>query len=147
MRLTAAVYFDSDYQTIQSVTDLYPSGIEITSNTHDFTGNVTRTKVKQTVDNTVYEYDKWFEFDSFGRLQQVSQQITGDGANGKVVLASYTSRRVGPYSDQSDPQRTGNGILRLRPDRTHERRHLAFVQLRARLRAERRGGSRAASGR
>jgi RHS repeat-associated protein len=93
--LTAAVYFDSDYQTIQSVTDLYPSGIEITSNTHDFTGNVTRTKVKQTVDNTVYEYDKWFEFDAFGRLQQVSQQITGDGANGKVVLASYTYDELG----------------------------------------------------
>ena len=93
--LTAAVYFDSDYQTIQSVTDLYPSGIEITSNTHDFTGNVTRTKVKQTVDNTVYEYDKWFEFDSFGRLQQVSQQITGDQLNGKVVLASYTYDELG----------------------------------------------------
>ena len=93
--LTAAVYFDSDYQTIQSVTDLYPSGIEITSNTHDFTGNVTRTKVKQTVDNTVYEYDKWFEFDSFGRLLQVSQQITGDGTNGKVVLASYTYDELG----------------------------------------------------
>ena len=56
-------------------------------------------------------------------------------------------RRVGPYGDQSDPQRTGNGILRVRYDRTHERRHLAFVQLCARLRAERRGGSRAASGR
>ena len=93
--LTATVYFDSDYQTIQSVTDLYPSGIEITSNTHDFTGNVTRTKVKQTVDNTVYEYDKWFEFDSFGRLLQVSQQITGDGTNGKVVLASYTYDELG----------------------------------------------------
>ncbi len=93
--LTAAVYFDSDYQTIQSVTDLYPSGIEITSNTHDFTGNVTRTKVKQTVDNTVYEYDKWFEFDSFGRLLQVSQQITGDQLNGKVVLASYTYDELG----------------------------------------------------
>ena len=93
--LTAAVYFDSDYQAIQSVADLYPSGVEITSNTHDFTGNVTRTKVKQTVDNTVYEYDKWFEFDAFGRLQQVSQQITGDGANGKVVLASYTYDELG----------------------------------------------------
>ena len=93
--LTAAVYFDSDYQTIQSVTDLYPSGIEITSNTHDFTGNVTRTKVKQTVDNTVYEYDKWFDFDAFGRLQQVSQQITGDQLNGKVVLASYAYDELG----------------------------------------------------
>ena len=93
--LTAAVYFDSDYQAIQSVADLYPSGVEITSNTHDFTGNVTRTKVKQTVDNTVYEYDKWFEFDAFGRLQQVSQQIAGDGANGKVVLASYTYDELG----------------------------------------------------
>lgn len=93
--LTTAAYFDSDYQAIQSVADLYPSGVEITSNTHDFTGNVTRTKVKQTVDNTVYEYDKWFEFDAFGRLQQVSQQITGDGANGKVVLASYTYDELG----------------------------------------------------
>ncbi|WP_462394288.1 DUF6443 domain-containing protein [Alistipes indistinctus] len=99
--LTAAVYFDSDYQTIQSVTDLYPSGIEITSNTHDFTGNVTRTKVKQTVDNTVYEYDKWFEFDSFGRLLQVSQQITGDGTNGKVVLASYTYDELGRTATKS----------------------------------------------
>ena len=93
--LTAVTYFDADYQAIQSITDLYPSGIEITSNTHDFTGNVTRTKVKQTVDNTVYEYDKWFEFDSFGRLQQVSQQITGDQLNGKVVLASYTYDELG----------------------------------------------------
>ena len=93
--LTTAAYFDSDYQAIQSVADLYPSGTEITSNTHDFTGNVTRTKVKQTVDNTVYEYDKWFEFDAFGRLQQVSQQIAGDGANGKVVLASYTYDELG----------------------------------------------------
>ena len=93
--LTTAVYFDSDYQAIQSVADLYPSGIEITSNTHDFTGNVTRTKVKQTVDNTVYEYDKWFDFDAFGRLQQVSQQITGDQLNGKVVLASYTYDELG----------------------------------------------------
>lgn len=93
--LTTATYFDSDYQAIQSVADLYPSGVEITSNTHDFTGNVTRTKVKQSVDNTVYEYDKWFEFDAFGRLQQVSQQIAGDGANGKVTLASYTYDELG----------------------------------------------------
>ena len=99
--LTAVTYFDVDYQAIQSITDLYPSGIEITSNTHDFTGNVTRTKVKQTVDNTVYEYDKWFEFDSFGRLQQVSQQITGDGANGKVVLASYTYDELGRTATKS----------------------------------------------
>ena len=99
--LTTAVYFDSDYQTIQSVADLYPSGIEITSNTHDFTGNVTRTKVKQTVDNTVYEYDKWFEFDAFGRLQQVSQQITGDQLNGKVVLASYTYDELGRTATKS----------------------------------------------
>ena len=93
--LTAVTYFDADYQAIQSITDLYPSGIEITSNTHDFTGNVTRTKVKQTVDNTVYEYDKWFDFDAFGRLQQVSQQITGDQLNGKVVLASYAYDELG----------------------------------------------------
>jgi len=99
--LTTAAYFDSDYQAIQSVGDLYPSGAEITSNTHDFTGNVTQTKVKQIVNNTVYEYNKWFEFDNFGRLQQVSQQITGDEVNGKVILASYTYDELGHTATKS----------------------------------------------
>ena len=99
--LTMAAYFDSDYQAIQSVADLYPSGVEITSNTHDFTGNVTQTKVKQIVNNTVYEYNKWFEFDNFGRLQQVSQQITGDEVNGKVILASYTYDELGHTATKS----------------------------------------------
>ena len=96
--LTTAIYYDQDCQTIQSVADLYPSGMEITSNIHDFMGNVKRTKVKQIVENMVSEYNKWFEFDSFGRLQQVSQQITGDDANGKVVLASYTYDALGKTS-------------------------------------------------
>lgn len=99
--LTTAAYFDCDYQTIQSVADLYSSGMEITSNKHDFSGNVTQTKVKQTVGDAVYEYNKWFEFDNFGRLQQVSQQITGDEANGRVVLASYTYDELGHTATKS----------------------------------------------
>ncbi len=50
--LTTAVYFDSDYQTIQSVADLYNAGAfgtEVVSNAHDFLGTVTQTKVKQSV--------------------------------------------------------------------------------------------------
>ena len=93
--LTSVIYFDDEYQTIQSIADLYPSGIEITSNDHDFMGNVIQTKVKQTIGSNVYEYNKWFDFDSYGRLQQVSQQITGDNTNNKVILAKYTYDELG----------------------------------------------------
>ena len=93
--LTSVIYFDDEYQTIQSIADLYPSGIEITSNDHDFMGNVIQTKVKQTIGSNVYEYNKWFDFNSYGRLQQVSQQITGDNTNNKVILAKYTYDELG----------------------------------------------------
>lgn len=93
--LTSVIYFDDEYQTIQSIADLYPSGIEITSNDHDFMGNVIQTKVKQTIGSNIYEYNKWFDFDSYGRLQQVSQQITGDNTNNKVILAKYTYDELG----------------------------------------------------
>ncbi len=96
--LTTAVYFDSDYQTIQSVSDLYNAGAfgtEIVSNAHDFLGTVTDTKVKQTVGTTVTEYTKAFAHDNQGRLQNVKMKVTGDNANNQVTLASYTYNELG----------------------------------------------------
>ena len=99
--LTTATYYDSEYRTIQSVVDLYPTGQEITTNVQDFVGNVTQAKVKQTRGNAVYEYTKWFEFDNFNKLQTVSIQITGDQTNGKVNLASYTYDAFGDVMTKS----------------------------------------------
>ncbi|MFQ8806277.1 MAG: hypothetical protein ACLR8Y_15840 [Alistipes indistinctus] len=65
----------------QSVSDLYPSGVEITSNTHNFAGQVTRTKVRQTVGDQTYGYDKWPLYDGFGRLLHPTA-VDGDDTNG-----------------------------------------------------------------
>jgi hypothetical protein len=48
--LTSAVYYDDKYRTIQTVADLWPlgSGVEVVSNTHNFVGEVTQTRVTQT---------------------------------------------------------------------------------------------------
>ena len=99
--LTTVTYYDQKYQTIQAISDLYPSGTEITSNTHDFLGNVTQTKVKQSVGGSTYEYNKWFNYDNFGRLLSIQQQITGDASNGKVTLASYTYDNLGNVASKS----------------------------------------------
>ena len=99
--LTTATYYDRDYRTIQSVSDLYPSGVEITSNVYSFTGAVTQAKVKQRVGETEYEYNKWFAYDNFGRLLSIRQQITGDAANGAVTLASYTYDALGNPATKS----------------------------------------------
>ena len=99
--LTTVTYYDHKYQTIQAISDLYPSGTEITSNTHDFLGNVTQTKVKQSVGGSTYEYNKWFNYDNFGRLLSIQQQITGDATNGKVTLVSYTYDNLGNVASKS----------------------------------------------
>ena len=99
--LTTVTYYDQKYQTIQAISDLYPSGTEITSNTHDFLGNVTQTKVKQSVGGSTYEYNKWFNYDNFGRLLSIQQQITGDATNGKVTLVSYTYDNLGNVASKS----------------------------------------------
>lgn len=93
--LTSAVYYDADYRTVQSVTELYPAGVEVVSNRHDFAGNVVRTRVKQTVGAQTYAYDKWFDFDRSGRLLAVRQQIAGDTRNGTVSVASYEYDELG----------------------------------------------------
>lgn len=93
--LKSVVYYDDECRTIQTVADLYPSGIEITANKHNFTGQVIQTRVVQTVGSQSYSYDKWFNFDKYGRLQNVQQQITGDASNGKVTIASYEYDELG----------------------------------------------------
>lgn len=93
--LTSALYYDDEYRMIQSVTELYPGGVEIVSNKHDFIGNVVQTKVKQTIGSQSYEYNKWFDYDTSGRLVAIRQKITNDQLNGEVTVASYTYDDLG----------------------------------------------------
>ena len=95
--LLSVSYYDARYRSIQSIADLYPSGREIVSNAHDFTGAVTRTRVKQTVNNTSYGYNKWFDFDPHGRLRQVRQQIDNDA---EVVIAAYAYDEMGRVAEK-----------------------------------------------
>lgn len=99
--LTSATYYDDFSRPVQSVSDLYPSGVEITSNTHNFAGQVTRTKVKQTVNGTTYGYEKWFLYDGFGRLLSIRQRVDGDDTNGTITLASYTYDELGNVAEKS----------------------------------------------
>ena len=99
--LTSATYYDDFSRPVQSVSDLYPSGVEITSNSHNFAGQVTRTKVKQTVGDQTYGYDKWLLYDSFGRLLSIRQRVDGDDTNGTVTLASYTYDELGNVAAKS----------------------------------------------
>lgn len=92
--LLKANYYDSKYQLIQQVGQLYPSGLEIVTNVYDFTGKVIRAKVKQSVGNENPEYNKYFTYDRRGRLLKVAQRITGD-SQGKVTVASYDYDAIG----------------------------------------------------
>ena len=96
--LKTVTYFDKKYNAIQTVKQLYPSGVEITSNLHNFSGDVTRIKVKQTIGSVVNEYNRYLEYDNLGRLTRVKQQVTGDNANGLVTLSSYEYDDLGRVS-------------------------------------------------
>ncbi|MCD8035169.1 MAG: RHS repeat-associated core domain-containing protein [Alistipes sp.] len=93
--LTSALYYDRNYNTIQSVAELFPEGLEVTSNIHDFIGNPTRINVKQTIGTLVTEYDKDVEYDSQARILSVKQQIAGDT---QVTLAEYVYDDLGRVS-------------------------------------------------
>lgn len=90
--LVSVTYYDEEGRSVQSVADLYPGGTERVSNSHDFAGNVTHTRVSQTVGGTTHRYDKWFDYDDAGRLVAVRQQIAGDE---EVTLAAYTYDELG----------------------------------------------------
>lgn len=93
--LTSALYYDRNYNTIQSVAELFPEGLEVTSNICDFIGNPTRINVKQTIGTLVTEYDKDVEYDSQARILSVKQQIAGDT---QVTLAEYVYDDLGRVS-------------------------------------------------
>lgn len=93
--LTTALYYDKCYNTIQSVAELFPEGLEITSNSHDYIGKPTRVNVKQTIGTLVTEYDKYVEYDSQARVSSVKQQIAGDPL---VTLAEYVYDDLGRVS-------------------------------------------------
>lgn len=92
--LTSVTYYDDYGNAIQTISDLYPGGTEIVSNVLDFNDQVLQTKVKQTVDNTSYEYNKWFDYDSYGRLLKIRQKITGDPQN-EIVLSEFAYDDLG----------------------------------------------------
>ena len=88
--LLSAIYYNSRYESIQHVEQLYPSGISIVSNLLNFKGNVIQVKHKQTLGNVVNELNKYFTYDDQGRLLKTEQQITGDNVNGRVLLSECT---------------------------------------------------------
>ena len=98
--LLSAEYYDQKYHSVQSVSQLYPSGTEVTSNAHDQAGQVTRAKVKQTIGSVVTEYNKYFTYDQRGRVLKIEQQITGDNNNGRVTLVENVYDELGQVSSR-----------------------------------------------
>lgn len=99
--LLKANYYDSRYLLLQMVSQLYPSGIEITSNKHSFGGGVLTAKVKQIVKDQVTEYLKYFDYDQEERLIKIRQKITGDTLNEEVVLVKNTYDELGRLTSYS----------------------------------------------
>ncbi|MCD8173165.1 MAG: DUF6443 domain-containing protein, partial [Alistipes sp.] len=93
--LTEVIYYDDDYLTVQSVSELYPSGKEIVSNLNDFNGRAVRARVRQTFGGQSYEYDKWLEYDDFGRLLSIDQKVAGDTYNDRVTVVTYGYDELG----------------------------------------------------
>lgn len=98
--LLSAEYYDQKYHSVQSVSQLYPSGTEVTSNAHDQAGQVTRAKVKQTIGSVVTEYNKYFTYDQRGRVLKIEQQITGDNNNGRVTFVENVYDELGQVSSR-----------------------------------------------
>ncbi|MDR1755723.1 MAG: RHS repeat-associated core domain-containing protein [Culturomica sp.] len=91
--LTSVTYYDANYRSILSIAGLYPEGREVVSNAHNFSGDVTETRVKQTMGGQTYGYSKWFEYDASGRLSAIRQQMQGDSE--AVTVAAYTYDGLG----------------------------------------------------
>lgn len=99
--LRSVIYYDTKYNVVQTINDLYPAGREIVSNKHNFQGVVTQARVKQVIGNQTNEYLKTFTYDRMGRLLSIKQQITGDAENGEVTLVSYTYDDLGTMATKS----------------------------------------------
>ncbi len=99
--LVSTPYYDAKGRMIQTIQDLYGGGQETVSNISNFAGEVTQTRVSQTLNGQTYSYDKWFVYDNFGRLKRIEQQIAGDTQNGRVTLASYDLDEFGGVASKS----------------------------------------------
>lgn len=101
---TSIMYYDDNYNVIQTISDLYPAGREIVSNSHDTAGNVLQAKVVQQYyrsDTTRYAYNKFFTYDNAGRLSSIRQEIEGDTENGSVIIGYYSYDDLGSSHSKS----------------------------------------------
>ena len=93
--LIKANYYDQKYRTIQTVSQLYPGGIEINSTLYNFKGDAIQVKVKQVIGDLTTKYNKYLDYDNLSRLIGVRQKIGGDSLHTEVKLAEYNYDELG----------------------------------------------------
>ena len=87
--LYSAKYYDNKYNVIHSVDELYPAGTDATYSTYDFAGNPTRIKKLQIINYKEEGYDRYYEYDEYGRLAEVKQKILGNINQPVVSIVKY----------------------------------------------------------
>jgi len=95
--LVSTNYYDNKYRVIQGLRDLYSADAtysEVVSSLYDFTGRVLQTKINQSFGSTSTTVDKYFAYDSQGRLTKTDQEIAGD-SNGRVTVAENVYNEIG----------------------------------------------------
>jgi hypothetical protein len=95
--LVSTSYYDSKYRVIQNLRDLYATDAtysEVMSSEYDFTGRVLRTKQNQSFGTSSRTVDKYFTYDSQGRLTTTEQEIAGD-PNRKITVAENVYNETG----------------------------------------------------
>jgi len=95
--LVSTNYYDNKYRVIQGLRDLYATDAtysEVVSSLYDFTGRVLQTKINQSFGSTSTTVNKYFAYDSQGRLTNTDQEIAGD-VNGRVTVAENVYNETG----------------------------------------------------
>ncbi|WP_276803550.1 RHS repeat domain-containing protein [Odoribacter laneus] len=96
--LLQANYYNLKNRNIQSVSQLYPTGMEVVTNLYNFKGDVVRAIVKQTIGNECNEYNKYFEYNNRDDLSCIRYEITGDTVNRNVKVIEYAYDEIGRKS-------------------------------------------------
>ena len=109
-------FYNDRYRLVQNKQILYSGGAVgadslIVSNLYDFTGKVIQTRQVQTFAGVTNIIDKYYTFDHLARLTKSEQQITGDAANGRVVLALNGYNEIGQLVDNKLHQAGTYGYL------------------------------------
>ncbi len=86
-------FYDDKYRVVQTNVQGGPVG-QVTTNTYDFVGKLT-TSTETYSGQVAQTITKTFTYDHAGRLEKVEQQISGDTANGNVVLAQNDYNELG----------------------------------------------------